>query len=315
MSTTISDKPDLSHIRLLIATPADGHNLDMFYVSSLSQTVQMIRECGGYADWGVSPGCADLPMARAKLFGKFYRSDFTHMLCVDSDMGFDPNDVLKLILADREYIGATGCKKEYPLKFCANYCSEDGEPYKVEVEIDKGIIKCTEVGAAFMLMSKSCAVKMVEAYKDTLGWETGKDENGQPTFEYAVYDPMVFTTPKGKRIRWAEDFSFCKRWRAIGGLIYLMPEIELKHTGSHTWSGKLSDTFIQQARYGQLIGQGVMKEGDTVNDPSTPFFDPSRPASFPGQAQIIPRESDVDTVILTRVGGMPMNIEESEAAE
>lgn len=281
----MTETPNLSHIRLLISTPCDGNNLDMFYVSSLSQTIGMIRELGGWVNWHTSPGCADLPLARAKLLGKFYRSDATHMLLVDADMGWEANSVLRLLLADREYIGAAGPKKGYPIIFAANNASEDGEIWPTEVEVDTGIIQCTEVGAAFMLMNKSCASKMVEAYKDTLGWDSGENIT-----EYAVYDPMVFTTPKGKRMRWSEDFSFCKRWRALGGKIYLCPEIELKHTGSHTWSAKQSDNFREQDRYKNLVSDGTIKDGDKLNEPSSPFYDPTKPVALPGQTQIIQRD-------------------------
>lgn len=278
----MSEKFDLSHIRLLISTPCDNNSLDMFYVSSLSRTVGMIRELGGWVDWHTSPGCADLPLARAKLFGKFYRSDATHMMLIDSDMGWEPEAVLRLILADREYIGAAGPKKGYPIIFAANNASEDGEVWPTEVEVNTGIVKCTEVGAAFMLLSKSCATKMVEAYKDELGWDSGENIT-----EYAVYDPMVFSTPKGKRMRWSEDFSFCKRWRAIGGEIYLCPEIELKHTGSHTWKGKMQDSFEEQVKYKKLIDEGKIKDGYKLNDPASPFFDPTKPEILPDDQQLI----------------------------
>jgi hypothetical protein len=260
----MTDKPDLSHIRLCISTPCDGHNLDMFYVSSLSSTVSLLRECGAHVDWYTSPGCADLPLARAKLFGKFYRSDLTHMMMIDSDQGWNPWDIVRLIQADREYVGAAGPKKGHPIIFAANNATEDGDIMPVEMEMNTGIIKCTEVGAAFMLMSKSCAEKMVNSYESSLSWDSGKDENGNVIMEYAIYDPMIFVTPKGKRMRWSEDFSFCKRWRAIGGEIFLCPEIKLKHTGSYTWEAAQVENFVEQdsKRQTKLQGGGNLEAAE-----------------------------------------------------
>lgn len=303
----MTDKPNLSHIRLIISTPCDGHSLDMFYVSSLSQTVGMIRDLGGWVDWHTSPGCADLPLARAKLFGKFYRSDATHMMLIDADQGWNAYDVVRLLLTDREYIGAAGPKKGYPIIFAANNASEDGEIWPTEVEIETGIIQCTEVGAAFMLMSKTCATKMIEAYKNTLGWDSGDNIT-----EYAVYDPMVFTTPKGKRMRWSEDFSFCKRWRALGEKIYLLPDIELKHTGSHTWTAKQSDNFLAQDRYKKMVADGVIKDGDKLNEPGSPFFDPTKSANVLGQDQQIIQG---DTISLVPMSEEAFKNALNEAAE
>jgi len=152
-------------------------------------------------------------------------------------------------------------RKDFP-----NNATEDGEIVPVAVEKETGIIHCTEVGAAFMLMSHSCAEKMVEAYKGELEWDSGKDENGNSIMEHAIYDPIIFSTPKGKRMRWSEDFSFCKRWRAIGGEIYLCPEIKLKHTGSYTWEAAQAENFIQQAEEAKMISQCeiVDDKGDKI---------------------------------------------------
>jgi hypothetical protein len=40
---------------------------------------------------------------------------------------------------------------------------------------------------------------------------------------------------------WGEDFSFCRRWRAIGGRVWLDPELELHHVGFKTFSGRIGD--------------------------------------------------------------------------
>ena len=39
----------------------------------------------------------------------------------------------------------------------------------------------------------------------------------------------------------AEDFAFCRRWRDIGGKVYLCPDVPLDHVGFHTWSGAVAD--------------------------------------------------------------------------
>ena len=41
--------------------------------------------------------------------------------------------------------------------------------------------------------------------------------------------------------RWSEDYTFCERWRAIGGDIWLDPEINLSHWGGNPWKGSILD--------------------------------------------------------------------------
>jgi hypothetical protein len=42
-------------------------------------------------------------------------------------------------------------------------------------------------------------------------------------------------------LRWSEDYTFCERWRAIGGDIWLDPMIALGHWGPHPWRGSILD--------------------------------------------------------------------------
>src|SRR3954466_10602580 len=45
-----------------------------------------------------------LPVSRDLLTGQFPRSPATHMLCIDSDIGWTPADVEKLLLANRDFV-------------------------------------------------------------------------------------------------------------------------------------------------------------------------------------------------------------------
>ena len=67
--------------------------------------------------------------------------------------------------------------------------------------------------------------------------------------EHGVYAPMV------ENRRWySEDFAFCKRWRAIGGKCFMIPEAALSHTGSHTFTGSFAEAAQrQQAEQAQRI--------------------------------------------------------------
>ena len=50
-------------------------------------------------------------------------------------------------------------------------------------------------------------------------------------FENVVEDGML----------WSEDYTFCKRWLALGGEIWLDPEIRLAHWGTYVWQGSILD--------------------------------------------------------------------------
>ena len=51
---------------------------------------------------------------------------------------------------------------------------------------------------------------------------------------YALFDPYRIG-----RIKFGEDYSFCRRWRDIGGKVWLDPEIKLGHIGFKTFVGTI----------------------------------------------------------------------------
>lgn len=221
----------LSQYSILLATPNGDGKYDQTYVYSLLETVITCRNLGINIERAEFPFCADLPLARAKLFGKFLRSEHTHMMMIDSDMGFAAADVFRMLEFGEEFVAAAGPKKLSTIEFA--YGSQDD--YRNPVPVipqENGLFEITDVGGAFVLISRSCAEKMAKAYHERLGFD---GDNGED--EYAVYDPIVLNRAR----RLSEDYAFCWRWRKIGGKVLILPDIKLKHTGTNTWIGALSD--------------------------------------------------------------------------
>lgn len=232
-----SENKPLTGVSVQIATPCMDAKYDRTYTKALTNTLMMLHHYGAQIDWAEFPYCSDIALARSKLFGNFMRSKHTHLMMIDADMGWDPNDVVQLLMLKRDLVGAAGPKKKYPLEFAANNCDDNGDILKIDMEPDTGIVECTEVGMAFMLMSKDCANKMAGEYQDL------KFVGDKGTVEYALYDSFLVGSPE-KRRRLSEDFAFCHRWRRIGGKIYLVPFIKLTHTGSWVWEGALIEALV-----------------------------------------------------------------------
>jgi hypothetical protein len=46
------------------------------------------------------------------------------------------------------------------------------------------------------------------------------------------------------RHKYGEDYSFCKRWRDMGGQVWVDPSISMGHLGTKIWKGRLADCFV-----------------------------------------------------------------------
>lgn len=228
-----ASKP-FSGLSIQFSCPCGDGKYDRLFVTGFHNAACVLIEMGARIDFAEMPFCADLALARSKIFGNFLRSSHSHLLMIDSDMGFDAYDVSRLILAKMDFVGAAGPKKKYPIEFAANNCDDEGNFLPINYDPDTGLIESTEVGMAFVLITRSCAQQIADSYPDLkFPGDGGLDE-------WAVFDPM-FCGSGQKRRRLSEDFAFCHRWRNIGGKIYLLPDIRLTHTGTHTWEGALID--------------------------------------------------------------------------
>ena len=228
-----SQKPKpLEGLSVQLATPCGSGKYCREYVKSFHNTACVLIELGAKIDWAEFPGCADLALARAKIFGNFLRSGHTHLMMLDDDMGWSFNDVVRLFLVKKDFVGAAGPKKAKKPEFAANNCDEAGNVLPISSDPETGLVEATEVGMAFMLISKECAQKMVEAYP-----ETAFDGDDNHT-EYALFDSFIVgKAPKRRRL--SEDFAFCRRWTRLGGKIYLLPDVILQHVGTAVWEGAL----------------------------------------------------------------------------
>ncbi len=222
----------LADYSIQFATPCGDSRYDREFVKSFHNAACVLIELGAKVDFAEFPGCADLALARAKIFGNFLRSNHTHLLKIDSDMGFHYDDVVRLILMKKDFVAAAGPKKTAKLEFAANNCSDDGTELLPHItDPETGLISCTEVGSAFVLLSKHCVQCMADFYQD-LAFD---GDNGVK--EYAVYDPMIVGEKKKRRL--SEDFAFCHRWRKLDGMIWLLPDVHLTHAGRAVWEGAL----------------------------------------------------------------------------
>ena len=233
-------RPDLRGVSLYLTTPSGEGQFDRRYVRSLMQTIDMVRSAGGKIDWGEMPYCADLSLSRNRIFGAFLRSRHTHMLMVDDDMGWQPQDVLRLLQSGYDFVGGAGPKKLFPLRFCVYSRDEHGREFPGLFNPADNSLEVTGIGTGFLMITRACAEKMAQAYSDL------RFDPGEGQVEVAVFDPLILPN----KTRLSDDFAFCFRWRRIGGKVHALPVIRLAHVGHHCFEGALMDAMLAEAQHG-----------------------------------------------------------------
>jgi len=242
-------------VNLVVATPCFGGQISVVYAASLFKLQQRVR---AYSDFGLKvlfkDGDALITRARASLVSQFLDDpSATHLLFVDADIGFEPEQALRLIQC-----GADMCAAIYPIKRIdwdkVKKSIEAARPnpgaaaLKYVFEVDDpnaviargGFVKVRYAGTGFLMIRRGALERLCAHYPHlhykrdhSLAAATASD-NRFALFECMIGDDGTYLS---------EDFAFCKRWTDIGGEIWADLDSKLDHTGPVTFSGDLSSQF------------------------------------------------------------------------
>ena len=178
--------------------------------------------------------------------------DATHILFIDSDIAFSPQDVLKLFHVNQPVVAAsypqkwlneTKIKKVFtmpevptdPLALCTQL-----PVHFVQNQPIRAVMEAEYVATGFLLIQRQVFVDMMKAYPDR---QYMNDIDG-----YMSADPKLFYDffpvhihPQTKRYE-SEDYGFSRLWREIGGKIWIATDITLNH---HGWYAFKANAYRQ----------------------------------------------------------------------
>lgn len=221
-------REELRKKKILISTPAYDRKVEVPYMLSMLDTVRLLEMEGFEVHVQIPMQGALLVHTRNAILQRFIDLECDYALLVDSDIGWDPESVMRLIVADKEISGGV-------------YPARDGKGYKFEAcsEQDGRIIRCPEtnllkmnfIPAGFMLLKRSAIEKMQQRFPELYYEPKNSDSNF--TKGYCLFNTEVW----GNEF-WGEDCVFCRRARETGLEIWIDPTIEFNHAGI---VGKLMD--------------------------------------------------------------------------
>ncbi len=194
----------------------------------------------------------------------FLESDCTHLMFIDSDIGFDPVLVLQLLAlqgpeTDYDIIGAAYPKKNISwekVKLAVDKGIGDENPNQLADFVGDfvfnpaptadGVIRLDEpaevleLGTGFMMIKRDVFERYLKAYPDIMyrpDHARSQEHNGDRKigmYFQAAVDPW------GSERYLSEDYWFCQHVRRMGGKVWLCPWMQLEHYGSYNFGGSLS---------------------------------------------------------------------------
>lgn len=213
--------------KVLIATPVNEPTLVIGYVQSLLESQTAFRRAGIGFDIVLETQCSLVISGRNSLVAQFLASDATDMVFIDSDTGWKADDLVKLVSHPVPLVAGVSRTKTPTLNFAVEF----GDLSRIEGDPQTKLLRANGVGAAFMRLRRDCLETMISAYPELRIERDGRTQ-------YALFDTSI---ENGKML--GEDYTFCRRWKAIGGDIWIDPEINLSHYGTVPFSGSLASVM------------------------------------------------------------------------
>jgi hypothetical protein len=258
-------------IFLYILTPCYASLCYANYVLCLINTINMFKHFDIPLQIVFCKNDSLISRARNNLIAKAMSNpDMTHIIFIDNDITWEPIDILKLIISNKNIVGGV-----YPLKKynwnkllepnaiekmierkdkskLANVITDESMiqhnllKYNVNyidsyLKIEKNLTKVKHIATGFMMIQRETIERMIHVfpetkYTDDVGFLEGDENN----FAYALFDCGV-----EENHYFSEDWLFCHRWTSkLNGDIFLDVSINLKHTGNEDFNGSFISSII-----------------------------------------------------------------------
>ena len=269
--------------KLFVATPMYGGQCHGAYTKAITDLMILCTKYGIEAKLFFIFNESLVQRARNYLTDEFVRSGYDHMIFIDSDIHFEPQDVLVMMhfAASRDDMDVV----------CGPYPKKAISWEKIKVAVDKGYadknpnqleefvgdfvfnpadgitqfrvdepIEVKESGTGFMLITREALQKYDKAFP-TQSYKPDhvRTANFDGSREIMAYFDCVIC-PITKRYL-SEDYMFCQWMRKAGGKVWLLPWMRLKHAGSYIFGGSLQ--ALASINVSPTAGEDVMKRNSS----------------------------------------------------
>ena len=254
---------DLQKKKLFVATPMYGGMCAGMYTRSIADLAAICAKYNIQLQLYYLFNESLITRARNYCVDEFLRSDATHLMFIDSDIGFNPNDVIALLALQSDDSPYDVIGGPYPKK-CISW-------EKIKIAVDKGVadedpnvlekfvgdyvfnpkggqkeipigqpVEVMEIGTGFMMIRRQTFDKYKEAYPH-LSYKP--DHIRTAAFDgsreiHAYFDCII--DPVSKRYL-SEDYMFCYNTEKAGMKVWLCPWMSMNHVGSYVFGGSLAD--------------------------------------------------------------------------
>src|SRR5262245_7349194 len=233
---------------VMLATPIASNPCAAFAVS-LAATAQALTVAGIRFDIETLHGCCHVDDARNVLMRQFLQSECTDLFFLDADLGWHPNNVIKLLKLPGDIVAGIyphkSDKETFPLH------PFEGETHPTEY----GLLPMPKVATGFMRLRRAVVETLYEREKakERLMWLDG-DHAGLNRLPVARICERGFVRELGldhlsrTEASQSGDYVLCLKARSLGFNVFAFPDMHFNHCGEKVWSGHFGNHMRREQK-------------------------------------------------------------------
>lgn len=236
----------------MVCTPVREGRFMGNYMMAISSLQKWSTLLGLPVDIQTMMGVTYIEFGRNVLANTFWKSECTHLVFIDSDIGFITNNFFELLLCDKDIVGGMYTRRKINWHAvhkavlegvppeCLEYCAGDfpihtlkDHPVRIESEPQKVLTLPT----GFFCISRKALELYHKSYPEMVSTP------GNPGY-YGIqfFRSGTITCDDGTKGHDSEDNLFCKDMLKLGVNTWVCPWMDLTHYGDHLFKARFADS-------------------------------------------------------------------------
>lgn len=239
-------------MKVMIATPFYESRGFAPYITSLVATVKLLTLLGIKWIFHEHSGDAYVHRARNTICAKFLDDpENTDLFFIDSDMAWDPNALVSMLLLPDLVVGGS-----YPVKNRWDWWTSHptlktegvnsffaGKP----MSDGSALLEAHDLAAGFLRLKRGA----LEAFQKHYPELRYKDKSSDPENQDRDFTEFFMAT-RVDGVLWGEDMLFSKRLREMGMPMFIYPNVNLWHYGMKGWAGNFHEHLVKETEQSAL---------------------------------------------------------------
>jgi glycosyltransferase involved in cell wall biosynthesis len=226
---------DMAGKGVFIGLPAYDFKVSLKLAVSLTRFATRAHSHGIDIQIGSICGCSVVSRARNLLVQDLLESDCEYLMFIDSDINFEPEDILRLMVWAQDpkkgIVAGVPRIRDVNKTYIASLDHDENGELTMN---GTGLVRATRVATAFMLIQRRVIEDMIAAHPEWQYYDHRCEKTVPALFDFKLTDEGYM----------GEDFLFCDRARELGYEVWIDPTISLGHMGVQEYAGNFGDDVL-----------------------------------------------------------------------